>query len=221
MPWPYPERRPRPARWIVAGAAASLVVIGVAVLVLRDDGNGDAMVSAGQVAEAQPVTVTGAALPRYDQRGADPATGSPVPQIDGYSFDGTPVSTRPTRPTLLVFYAHWAQFASESMHFLSDWVIARGDDPAAYDIIVISTDNQPDQPSYPPSERFAEIAAPFPVPVLVDSETNDVAAAFGQTTFPWMVLVGADGNLLARFASDLHSLLLDVTIPAIIEAAPD
>ena len=60
------------------------------------------------IEQSRPVTVTGVQLPRYPNTGADPAVGMAMPELDGASFDGTPVTiANDGRPKVLLFLAHW------------------------------------------------------------------------------------------------------------------
>jgi len=78
---------------------AALVVLAAAC---GDDGGAD-------VRQSAPVTITGEALPAYEQGGeSDPAVGLPAPEVAGVSFDGTEVSIADDgRPKVLFFLAHW------------------------------------------------------------------------------------------------------------------
>ena len=58
--------------------------------------------------ETAPVTITGDPLPLLPETGADPAQGMTMPEVDGQSFDGTPVAiANDGQPKILLFLAHW------------------------------------------------------------------------------------------------------------------
>lgn len=106
------ERRttPRPAissnkmLWIIGGAVAGVALI--AFIVASFSAGGDK--SGDGLQETASVTVTGAALPRLPETGADPAIGLTLPDMVGESFDGTAVSiTNDGRGKVLLVLAHW------------------------------------------------------------------------------------------------------------------
>mgnify|MGYP002149176263 CR=1 FL=1 len=54
--------------------------------------------------------ITGDALPPMPEAGADAGIGAMVPVVNGYNFDGDPVSldiAASGKPTMVVFLAHW------------------------------------------------------------------------------------------------------------------
>lgn len=58
--------------------------------------------------QSRPVTITGMPLPQFPDAGADPAVGMTMPELEGASFDGTPVTiTNDGRPKVLLFLTHW------------------------------------------------------------------------------------------------------------------
>lgn len=63
--------------------------------------------SAVTIQQTRPVTITGTVLPRFPD-GPDPAVGMTMPELEGASFDGTPMSiTNDGRPKVLLILAHW------------------------------------------------------------------------------------------------------------------
>ncbi|MCJ7724918.1 MAG: hypothetical protein MUP76_00810 [Acidimicrobiia bacterium] len=60
------------------------------------------------IEQIRPVTVTGTPLPLLPEAGLDPAVGMAMPELEGASFDGTPISiTNDGRPKVLLFLTHW------------------------------------------------------------------------------------------------------------------
>jgi hypothetical protein len=58
--------------------------------------------------ETADVTIGGSPLPAYPEAGDDPAVGMAMPELEGISFDGTPVSiTNDGRAKVIVFLSHW------------------------------------------------------------------------------------------------------------------
>ena len=100
-----PARRALNPAWLIGGV---VVVTGlIAFLVASMSAGGDE--SAEGVQETAAVTITGDPLPQYpDGQAADPAVGLAMPELQGESFDGSPVSiTNDGRVKVLIFLAHW------------------------------------------------------------------------------------------------------------------
>ena len=143
-----------------------------------------------------PVAVEGDALPELSGEGDDPAIGMPAPSLSGMNYDQEPVSFTPgERPTLLVFLAHWCPHCNNEIPMMLEWKDA-GDIPEGLDIIGVSTGVNPGYPNFPPGEWLAE--KQWAWPVIADDETYSAGQAFGLASFPLLVLVGADGKVVAR-----------------------
>jgi hypothetical protein len=99
-----PARRATNPAWLIGG----FVVVGalIALLVASMSTGGDE--SAEGIQETAAVTITGDPLPQYPEGQADPAVGSVMPEVEGESFDGTPVTiANDGRAKVLLFLAHW------------------------------------------------------------------------------------------------------------------
>jgi thiol-disulfide isomerase/thioredoxin len=192
--------------------AAIVAVIALAAIVAIAVSGGDS--STGQAAagaeQYRPVTVTGSALAPLDQSAAvDPAIGTIAPSLSGQSFDGTAVSYTPGRPTLLVFLAHWCIHCRAEVPVLVDWQAA-GKAPAGVDVIGVATGTDSTKPNFPPSAWLS--GAGFPWPMMADSTSYDAAMAYGLTSFPYFVLVDAQGAVVARASGELTPTALDALV---------
>ena len=86
----------------------AMIALALLVAACGDDGTSTTGDSGATIEQTRPVTVTGAALPLLPDAGVDPAVGLPVPEMEGASFDGTPVSiVNDGRPKVLLVLAHW------------------------------------------------------------------------------------------------------------------
>ncbi|MDF1598069.1 MAG: hypothetical protein P1T08_18510 [Acidimicrobiia bacterium] len=102
---------------LIFGVAAALVILaGVAAIFIS--GGNDADPEAGAptadgsaavgISEIRPVAITGDPLPAMPEQGTDVALGSPMPELSGQSFDGTPVEIKNDgRPKIILFLTHW------------------------------------------------------------------------------------------------------------------
>jgi thiol-disulfide isomerase/thioredoxin len=160
-------------------------------------------------AEMRPVEVRGESLPVLETKdiAADPARGMTAPVVIGEDFDSNPVRIDPAADgtTLAVFLAHWCPHCNREVPRINE---LRDDGlfPEGLNIVGVSTGINPNNPNWPPSEWFEEIDWSYPV--IADSvdmarETFIAADAYGLDGFPFMVLMGADGTVLARWSGEV------------------
>ena len=149
--------------------------------------------------ENGPITVEGAPLAPYDGAPVDLAVGETAPVVAGESFDGTPITIGgPTEnPTLVVFLAHWCPHCNDEIPELLA-LDAAGDLPENLDVIGVSTAVDPAAENYPPSEWIVE--KDWSWPAMADDENSTAIKTYGGTSFPFTVVLDAEGNVLARRA---------------------
>ena len=178
---------------------AIVAVIAVAAIAALTTGSGNGSNPDVVISETQPVTVTGVALPRYPDQGADPAIGQPAPVVSGSSFDGTPIDiTNDGRPKIIIFLAHWCPHCQNDVEALTPYVAANGL-PDDVDIYAIATSTDASAPNYPPSKWLKD----WPVTTLADSAQSEAARAYGLSAFPFFVFVTAEGNVDFRFPGEV------------------
>ncbi len=167
----------------------------------------DASASDPGASEAQglqqtgPVTVTGDPLPEFGSPADDPAVGMASPVIEGQSFDGTSrtIGEPTANPTMVVFLAHWCPHCNEEVPVL----VGLADDgsiPEGLDVLGVSTAAAPDRENYPPSEWLDDREWPFDS--MADDEDLTAISAMGGASFPFTVILDADGTVLARRAGE-------------------
>jgi thiol-disulfide isomerase/thioredoxin len=210
-PKPYPSN-PAPKR-MSSGLALGLVIgalvliIGIVAIVLSAGGDDDTGGSA-DLSQTQPVEVAGATLPTMPDSGSDPAVGLTPPKLDGRSFDGSAVTIDPAdgRNKMVVFLAHWCPHCQKELPNLVEWK-QQGNQPADLDMYAVATGTNASAPNYPPSSWLAEEG--WTDPVLADSTDSTAAAAYGLRSYPFAVIVGADGKVLARHAGEFTDISID------------
>ena len=189
------------------GALVLLAAVGAAVIALTG-GDDDTQVDAGGDTTAEtipafetgPVQITGTYLPRLAAN-PDPAVGSPVPRIDGISFDGEPVRIGGDgAPRLYGFFAHWCPHCQDELPRTSAW-LASNDLPGTVDLVAVSTGVSPDADNYPPSAWFDREG--WPLDVVIDSDDGTIGQAFGLSAYPFWVGADADGNVAFRATGGL------------------
>jgi thiol-disulfide isomerase/thioredoxin len=153
-------------------------------------------------AETQPVAVVGTPLPPLEDPSNDPAIGAAAPELQGFSFDGSPIDIKPGTggPMLLVFFAHWCPHCNRELPVIDDWRKA-GKVPAGLQVFGISTGVMANAPNYPPSQWVKTMDWTWPV--LADSADGDAAIGYGLQSYPYFVVVGADGKVLVRNSGEM------------------
>ncbi len=202
-PVPPPPRPAQNRMWlfVALGLAVAIIAAIVVITVSGDDkkategtlapGGGSA-----SPAEVQPVTVVGDVLPVLGNSGADTALGMKAPVLNGFTFDGSPISINPDDGAyMVVFLAHWCPHCNREIPVLNEWK-ASGAIPADLRIIGVTTGVDASAPNYPPSKWIEEKAWTWPV--LADSADSTALAAFGVGSFPAFAIVGSDGLVKFR-----------------------
>ena len=188
------------APFVIIGAAIVIAAV-IAIVATRDSGNDNTT-----LAQTQPVTVSGAALPTLTGTGTDPALGRVVPELTGAAFDGSVVSiTNDGRPKVIIFIAHWCPHCQLEVPVITKWIAANGA-PSGVDLYAVSTGVSKDRPNYPPSSWLAE--EKWPLPTLADSGDATAAQAFGLNAYPYFVVVNASGKLVYRATGELDTTQL-------------
>ena len=156
-----------------------------------------------ELQQTQPVTVTGDPLPQYDKDAdVDAGIGLQAPVLSGAGFDGTPVTIAPGKPTLVVFLAHWCPHCQREVPRLVEWA-ADGDVPAGLDVIGVTTGTEESAPNYPPSEWLA--AEEWPFPAMADDADQTAATVMGIPSYPYFVLLDAEGRVAWRVTGEMDT----------------
>jgi thiol-disulfide isomerase/thioredoxin len=154
--------------------------------------NGDAVAAA----EYQLVQAQGEMLLALEDSDNDPARGKIAPVLNGFGFDGAPLTVAPTgKPMLVVFLAHWCSHCNAEVPRLIEWKNS-GTMPADMEVFGVSTGARDDAPNWPPSQWVVDKGWPWPV--MADSEDQNAALAFGVSGYPGMILLDGNGKVLAR-----------------------
>lgn len=199
--------RPRKLSTPVKGAVVVLAGLAVAALVIAvtsgTSQNDDADTDVG-VTQTAPVEVIGDPLPRFEDSQPDPAAGITAPRVLASGFDGAKHSIQPGdgRAKVIAFFAHWCPHCQRELPRLTAW-LAENDLPAGVDLIAVNTAVADDRPNYPPSAWFDN--ENWPLPVLRDSPTTEIAEAYGLYSFPYMVVLDGTGTVVLRVSGELST----------------
>jgi thiol-disulfide isomerase/thioredoxin len=197
------KQRPRPGRpgatrrsytpFIVVGAIF-VVALGIALLASSGDDGGDD----GSLATAA-VTVRGDQLPPVPEGGEDPAVGTPAPTLEGVDPAGQGSEVTFGEPTLVAFLAHWCPACQAELPELVALAEEGGLD--GLDAVAVLTGTDDSAPNHPPGAWLDREG--WTGRVLLDDEGSPAASAYGLTSYPYLVLVDADGEIIARNAGGL------------------
>lgn len=212
------------SRWIIA-AVIMLVAVAVIVATLTvssSDGSSADGSSAdstsvggtaggdteGDISALAAPEVTGEPLMPLDDPASDPAVGEPAPAFTASTFSGERITVQPGQdgPMILLFLAHWCPHCQREVPIVRDW-IDRGGLPEDVQLYAVATAIDESRPNYPP-DAWLEREGWTPTTVM-DDPTSSVAQAYGLTSFPFWVLVDADGTVTRRLAGALPADQLD------------
>jgi cytochrome c biogenesis protein CcmG, thiol:disulfide interchange protein DsbE len=210
-----PAARQGRVAWIITAVGIALIAAVVVALVANRSSSSDEVVVAPTsvsvdgstvttppvVSETNPVVVSGAPLIELPESGQDAAVGSVAPTVTGTQLvDGKTVTVPVAgRPTLVVFVAHWCPHCRREVPVLVDWLSsgALGQD---VDVALVSTAVSAERDNYPPSSWL--VKENWTYTAMTDDEAATAAQAWGLTGFPFMVLVDADGKVVARTSGE-------------------
>lgn len=196
------------------GVIVLVIAVGIALALGLFDGNTSA---ANAVQETADTTVEGSTLPPFDSANpaADQALGMPAPQVTGEDFSGEEAELLVEgEANLLVFLAHWCPHCQAELPLLVDeW---KDGLPDGVNATAVITAQDPNQSNYPPSAWLARDGWDYNV--ILDDEANTIGGGYGLTSYPYFVVVDADGNVAARTSGELGrdqiNALLDVATGA-------
>jgi cytochrome c biogenesis protein CcmG, thiol:disulfide interchange protein DsbE len=189
---------------------AVLVLFGIVAVVASVGGsndNGAPAAGGGTLKETNTVTWTGEQLPpEPDSAGVqDLAIGKVPPTLSGFEFDGTPLTIDPSdgKAKMVVFVAHWCPHCQREVPRIVQWN-ASGQTPAGLEIYGVATGTDSTLNNYPPSSWLQRESWTFPT--MADGPGPrphyDAATAYGLSSYPYIVIVGADGTVKARHSGE-------------------
>jgi len=203
-------------RWLVPAIIGGIVVVAAIIAIaLAGGGNDKKSAQTPGLQQIRAVDVVGTPLPQFaGDTTNDAAVGQTIPTIDGESFDGTPVSVKPSgSPQLILFVAHWCPHCQREVPLLSAWMKA-GKMPAGVQLTTVATGTSADAPNYPPSAWLAK--NDWPSPILADSANSEAANAFGLPGYPYFVLVDGQGKVVARTSGEITTDQLESMLQQLV-----
>jgi thiol-disulfide isomerase/thioredoxin len=168
------------------------------------------------------VTISGTTLPRFVDSSSDPAVGDTIPTVKGENFAGDPVTISPTtgKAQMVVFLAHWCPHCNREAPRLDAYLKAnQGKTPANVDLTIVPTGSTDKAPNWPPSQWVVQMGLSS-VNTLVDDKEQTAAAAFGLSSYPFIVMVDKDGKVVERRAGEQQDGFFDKAFTALSEGKP-
>lgn len=156
-----------------------------------------------------PVEVDGDPLPvLVNTDGSDdPAVGTPAPVVVGVGLDGSTVriDAEQDGPTMVVVLAHWCPHCNAEVPRLNELRDA-GRFPDDLNIVAVSTSPDPSGPHFPPVEWLRD-EMDWTYPAILDGpdferQTWIAADAYGVSSFPFVTLIDAAGDVAARWSGE-------------------
>ena len=170
------------------------------------------------------LTIAGDALPPFDGTATtDPAVGMPAPTVFGNDYEGNEILINPADgPHLVMFQAHWCPHCAANLPNVVTW-LEDGTIPSWLPVTLVSTAESPSGPNYPADKWLQELG--WTGRVLRDSPNDDGAAgvaatAYGATGWPYFVVIGVDGQVLARAAGELTQADLQALFAGLPDGPP-
>jgi thiol-disulfide isomerase/thioredoxin len=213
------KTRPRPSAppakrlpIVPLAIGAVIVVLAVGLAIALATGSDESTDS--DLAAFAPVTVQGTNLTGFTTTEGDPAVGEEAPRLVGETPEGTPVEVGGTsagEPTLIAFLAHWCPHCQAELPLLVDL-----DEQGAFEgvrTVAVLTGTDEAAPNFPPAEWLQDEG--WTGDVLVDDETMTAATAYGLSGYPFLVMLDADGRVVARTSGELPA----EDVVALVEAA--
>jgi thiol-disulfide isomerase/thioredoxin len=149
------------------------------------------------------VKVQGAKLPASDEIGSpdDPAIGKTAPTLKGRSLTGKKVTLgNDGTPRIMIFLSHSCPHCQVEVPVIVD--LAKDGKLDGVEVQTVTTNTSEDLPNYPPSEWLEDEDWPFE-PVLADDAKLRAFFGLGGESFPYFVLIDADGKVVARASGEL------------------
>lgn len=177
---------------IVIGAIAVLALVAIFLSMSSSDSKDNE----GGAMEYGTVVVEGVDLVPLPDDGPDPAKGKLAPTIEGTNFSGEPTVIAPGPARAIVFLAHWCPHCNAEAPRLVDFLENEGI-PDGTALTIVTTSSKKDAPNWPPSKWVKKVGLGA-VETLVDDKSGSAAMAMGVNSFPFVVLLDADGNVIDR-----------------------
>lgn len=195
---------------LIGGGVAIVVVLALLVAVFVGQSGNEAIEANDVIRTAEPVSVTGTAIPELVEGGADPAVGMTMPSMTGTDLTGEQLTIAPSgNPQMLVYLAHWCQVCRAEVPKLVEWLDAGGNGDV--EVRGIATGIDEDRPNYPPTTWLANEG--WTQPTLIDP-SGLAAQSSGLSGYPYFVFLDDTGAVTSRVSGPLTMDQIDERLVA-------
>ncbi len=181
----------------------TIVVDGVESTLTQRSDNG-LTVTPGPLVDTRPVII-GADLPLFPGGVTidDSVTGLRPPNIEGFDFDGEPVTitTVDGRAKVIIFLAHWCPHCQYEVPLVTAWLEETGG-VEGIDFYSVATAIDSTRDNYPPGDWLGREG--WTVPVIVDDRNSTAYVAYGAGGFPFWVFLNSDGTVALRAVGEME-----------------
>lgn len=208
QPQPKPKAASPSRAPVLVAIVVALVAAAAVVAVLSSLGGDDKPADVGEGPAGAIVTgtvsVEGTPLPKLGGVDGDPAVGQAFPEVEGQDlFTGQPLAiTDDGTPKIVMYLAHWCPHCQAEVPRIVEWLGENGP-PEGVALYGVSTGVAPSRGNYPPAAWLS--GEGWDLPTLADSPEGAAAAAAGLSSYPFFVVVGADGEVVARDSGELET----------------
>jgi len=167
------------------------------------------------IIDVGPVLVnSGSDLPLFDSSAAtDPAIGQTIANFEARTItDGTFNSIEPGVARIYSVLAHWCPFCQQELPEIVEW-LEDTDLGSDVEFVAAAVSIDPSRDNYPPAEWFER--ENFDETIIVDNPAARLMDIFGTQSFPFLVAVDANGEVVDRFSGISTRAQLDAALAAI------
>ncbi|MEO6629425.1 MAG: redoxin family protein [Aquihabitans sp.] len=206
-----PSRSGRSSTIWLIGLAVVLLAGLVAVLATRDSNDKGDDSTAQSSTTAPDCTIDGP-LPEFKDSNNDAAVCRTIPTAKGTSLEGQPmtIGAADGKAKVIIFVAHWCPHCQREVPMIVDH-LKDTPMPSDVELLTVSTAVKPEAGNYPPKAWLDN--AGWTAPVLDDTD-GSAAIAYGLTSFPYFVVVDADGKVVVRGSGELSMDQFDQMVAA-------
>lgn len=157
---------------------------------------------------------SGTDLPLFDSTAAtDPAIGATIANFEAQTITGgTFNSFEPGVARIYSVLAHWCPFCQQELPEITEWLEANdlGDD---VEFVAAAVAVDPSRDNYPVADWFER--EDYEGTIIVDNPQSRLMDILGTRSFPFLVAVNANGEVVDRFSGLSTAARLDAALAAI------
>jgi len=214
-PAPSPAKA-RSGNVIWIAAVGVVVLLGVVALIAARGSKDDTDAATEKAAAPKTVSTeakgTATTLPPFAASNDDDAVGKVIPTVSGTTLDDKPITiSSDGKAKIIMFVAHWCPHCQREVPLIATH-LEKAPVPDDVDLIMVSTAVDKTRGNWPPATWLK--SAGWTLPVMADSPDSTAAQTFGLTSFPYFVVVDADGKVVYRTSGEITVEQFDQLIEA-------